>query len=50
MLVAAIRVVTSNNVHAALWLVLVLAGVAGQYVLAAAEFVAVSQVLVWSGQ
>ena len=50
MLVAAIRVVTSNNVvHAALWLVLVLAGVAAQYVLAAAEFVAVSQVLVYVG-
>jgi NADH-quinone oxidoreductase subunit J len=50
MLVAAFRVVTSNNVvHAALWLVLVLAGVAAQYVLAAAEFVAVSQVLVYIG-
>ncbi len=50
MLVAAVRVVTSNNVvHAALWLVLVLAGVAAQYVLAAAEFVAVSQVLVYIG-
>ena len=34
---------TSNVVHAALWLVIVLAGVAAQYVLAAAEFVAVSQ-------
>ena len=50
MLVAAVRVVTSNNVvHAALWLVLVLAGVAAQYILAAAEFVAVSQVLVYIG-
>ena len=50
MVVAAVRVVTSNNVvHAALWLVLVLAGVAAQYVLAAAEFVAVSQVLVYIG-
>jgi NADH-quinone oxidoreductase subunit J len=50
MLVAAARVVTTNNVvHAALWLVLVLAGVAAQYVLAAAEFVAVSQVLVYIG-
>jgi NADH-quinone oxidoreductase subunit J len=50
MLVAAFRVVTSNNVvHAALWLVLVLAGVAAQYILAAAEFVAVSQVLVYIG-
>ena len=50
MLVGAIRVVTSNNVvHAALWLVVVLAGVAAQYILAAAEFVAVSQVLVYIG-
>jgi NADH-quinone oxidoreductase subunit J len=50
MLVATIRVVTSKNVvHAALWLVLVLAGVAAQYILAAAEFVAVSQVLVYIG-
>jgi NADH-quinone oxidoreductase subunit J len=50
MVVSAIRVVTSNNVvHAALWLVLVLAGVAAQYILAAAEFVAVSQVLVYVG-
>jgi NADH-quinone oxidoreductase subunit J len=40
---------TKNVVHAALWLVLVLAGVAAQYVLAAAEFVAVSQVLVYVG-
>ena len=46
----AVRVVTSNNVvHAALWLVVVLAGVAAQYILAAAEFVAVSQVLVYIG-
>ena len=50
MLVGAFRVVTSNNVvHAALWLVVVLAGVAAQYILAAAEFVAVSQVLVYIG-
>ena len=40
---------TKNVVHAALWLVLVLAGVAAQYILAAAEFVAVSQVLVYIG-
>jgi NADH-quinone oxidoreductase subunit J len=46
----ALRVVTTRNVvHAALWLVLVLGGVAAQYVLAAAEFVAVSQVLVYIG-
>jgi NADH-quinone oxidoreductase subunit J len=50
MIVAAISVVTTKNVvHAALWLVLVLAGVAAQYILAAAEFVAVSQVLVYIG-
>jgi NADH-quinone oxidoreductase subunit J len=50
MVFSAVRVVTSNNVvHAALWLVLVLAGVAAQYILAAAEFVAVSQVLVYVG-
>ena len=47
---AAIRVVTTRNVvHAALYLVVVLAGVAAQYILAAAEFVAVSQVLVYIG-
>jgi NADH-quinone oxidoreductase subunit J len=40
---------TKNVVHAALWLVIVLAGVAAEYVLAAAEFVAVSQVLVYIG-
>jgi len=50
MLFGALRVVTSKNlVHAALWLVVVLAGVAAQYILAAAEFVAVSQVLVYIG-
>ncbi len=50
MIVAAIRVVTSNNVfHAALWLILVLAGAAAQYLMLAAEFVAVTQVLVYVG-
>ena len=50
MIVAALRVVTTNNVvHAALWLVTVLAGAAAQYVLLAAEFVAVTQVLVYIG-
>ena len=50
MIFAALCVVTTKNVvHAALWLVLVLAGVASQYILAAAEFVAVSQVLVYIG-
>ena len=47
---AAIRVVTSQNVvHAALYLVAVLAGVGAQYVLLAAEFVAATQVLVYIG-
>ena len=50
MIFAALSVVTTRNVvHAALWLVLVLAGVAAQYILAAAEFVAASQVLVYIG-
>ena len=44
------RVVTSDNVvHAALHLVVVLASVAAQYVLLAAEFVAATQVLVYIG-
>jgi NADH-quinone oxidoreductase subunit J len=50
MVVAALLVVTTKNVvHGALWLVVVLAGIAAQYILAAAEFVAVSQVLVYIG-
>jgi len=50
MAVGAIRVVTTNNVvHAALWLVVVLGGAAAQYVLLAAEFVAVTQVLIYVG-
>jgi NADH-quinone oxidoreductase subunit J len=50
MLVSAWRVVTTRNVvHAALYLVLVLAGVAAQYILLAAEFVAITQVLVYIG-
>ena len=50
MIVGAIRVVTSKNVvHAALSLVLVLAGSAAQYILLGAEFVAVSQVMVYVG-
>lgn len=50
MIFAALCVVSTKNVvHAALWLVIVLAGVAAQYILAAAEFVAVSQVLVYIG-
>ena len=48
MIWGAFRVVTTKNVvHAALWLVMVLGGIAAQYILAAAEFVAVSQVLVY---
>ncbi len=50
MVIGALRVVTTNNVvHAALWLVTVLAGAAALYVLLAAEFVAVTQVLVYLG-
>jgi NADH-quinone oxidoreductase subunit J len=50
MVFGAIRVVTCKNlVHAALWLVMVLAGVAAQYILLAAEFVAITQVLVYLG-
>ena len=44
------RVVTTDNVvHAALYLVAVLAAVAAQYILLAAEFVAATQVLVYIG-
>jgi NADH-quinone oxidoreductase subunit J len=47
---AAIRVVTVKNmVHAALWLVVVLAGIAGQFILLASEFIAITQVLVYIG-
>lgn len=50
MVIGALRVVTTRNVvHAALWLVVVLSGAAAQYVLLAAEFVAVTQVLVYIG-
>ena len=50
MVVGALRVVTvSNVVHAALWLVVVLSGAAAQYLLLSAEFVAVTQVLVYVG-
>ncbi len=50
MTVSSIRVVTSNNVvHCALHLVMVLAGVAGIYILLAAEFLAAVQVLVYIG-
>ncbi|MDO8362294.1 MAG: NADH-quinone oxidoreductase subunit J [Actinomycetota bacterium] len=50
MILGALRVVTSSNVvHAALSLVAVMAGAAAQYLLLAAEFVAVTQVLVYIG-
>jgi NADH-quinone oxidoreductase subunit J len=50
MVIGALRVVTTNNVvHAALWLVVVLAGAAAQYILLAAEFIAVTQVMVYIG-
>lgn len=50
MIYAALRVVTTANVvHAALWLVVVLAGVAVQFLFLGAEFVAVTQVLVYIG-
>ena len=42
-------VTTRNVVHAALWLVVVLAGVAGQFIILGAEFVGVTQVLVYIG-
>ncbi len=46
----AIRVVTTRNVvHAALFLVVVLAGVGAQYLLLAAEFAAITQILVYVG-
>ena len=48
--IAALRVVTTDNVlHAALYLVVVLAGVAAQFLLLGAEFVGVTQVLVYIG-
>jgi len=50
MVAAALRLVTTSNiVHAALYLVVVLAGVAAQFVLLGAEFVGVTQVLVYIG-
>jgi NADH-quinone oxidoreductase subunit J len=50
MVVGGIQVVTTQNVvRAALYLVIVLAGVAAIYILLAAEFVAIVQVLVYIG-
>jgi NADH-quinone oxidoreductase subunit J len=48
--VGAIRVVTTTNVvHAALWLVLVLAAVGANFLLVGAEFVGITQILVYVG-
>jgi NADH-quinone oxidoreductase subunit J len=50
MVLAAIGVVRSQNVvHAALYLVVVMAGAAAQYILLAAEFVAWVQVIIYIG-
>ena len=50
MIYAGIRVVTTDNVvHAAVHLVLVLAGAAAQFILLGAEFIAITQVLVYIG-
>ena len=47
---SALRVVTTNNVvHAALYLVMVLAGVGGLYFILGAEFVGTTQILVYIG-
>jgi NADH-quinone oxidoreductase subunit J len=47
---AAVKVVTTKNVvHAALYLTVVLAGVAAQFILIGAEFVATTQILVYVG-
>ena len=47
---AAVAVVTARNVvHAALYLVVVMAGAAAQYILLAAEFVAWVQVIIYIG-
>jgi len=50
MIFSALRVVTTKNiVHAALYLVVVLAGVAMQFILLGAEFAGATQVLVYIG-
>lgn len=49
-IVAALKMVTTSNVvHAALYLLVVLTAVAGTYVILGAEFAAVTQVLVYLG-
>jgi NADH-quinone oxidoreductase subunit J len=50
MVISAIRVVTTSNVvHAALYLVVVLAGVGMQFLLLGAEYTAITQVIVYIG-
>lgn len=50
MLFSAVRLVTTSNVvHAAVYLVLVLAGAASLFILLGAEFLAITQVLVYIG-
>ncbi len=50
MIIAAVRVVTTRNVvHAALWLIIVLGGNGVIYLLLQAEFVAMTQFLVYLG-
>ena len=50
MIAAALKMVTTKNVvHAALYLVIVLIGVAGQFILLGAEFIAATQILVYVG-
>jgi NADH-quinone oxidoreductase subunit J len=50
MVAAALRMVTTRNVvHAALYLVIVLAGVAGIFILLGAEFLGVTQIMVYIG-
>ena len=50
MLVAAFKVVTTGNVvHAALYLVIVLAGAAGIFILLGSDFVGATQILVYIG-
>jgi len=50
MVFGAVKVVTVKNmVHAALWLVIVFSGMAAMFILLAAEFIAITQVLVYIG-
>ncbi len=50
MVFAAVRVVTTKNiVHAALWLIVVLGGVGFNFLLLQAEFVAITQIMVYLG-